>query len=86
MDNRTNIQPTGGGGIGDANNVNGRASSPSQPAAAPAAATSQYPRTFYRRQLPSQLISFSSPEGRAVFASAMASGGTYSFFPLIEQL
>eukprot|EP00579_Thalassiosira_antarctica_P017149 CAMPEP_0201948696 /NCGR_PEP_ID=MMETSP0903-20130614/55593_1 /ASSEMBLY_ACC=CAM_ASM_000552 /TAXON_ID=420261 /ORGANISM="Thalassiosira antarctica, Strain CCMP982" /LENGTH=448 /DNA_ID=CAMNT_0048491885 /DNA_START=73 /DNA_END=1419 /DNA_ORIENTATION=+ len=45
-----------------------------------------FPRTFYRRQLPSTSISFSSPEGRGVFASAMASGGTHSFFPLIEQL
>ena len=45
-----------------------------------------FPRTFYRRQLPSTTISFSSPEGREVFASAMANGGTHSFFPLIEQL
>lgn len=45
-----------------------------------------FPKTFYRRQLPSTSISFSSPEGRVVFASAMASGGTYTFFPLIEQL
>lgn len=51
-----------------------------------AATTSTFPRTFYRRQLPSTAISFSSPEGRAVFATAMANGGTYTFFPLIEQL
>lgn len=43
-------------------------------------------KTFYRRVLPSTAISFSSSEGRAIFASAMASGGTYSFFSLIEQL
>eukprot|EP00581_Thalassiosira_minuscula_P003007 CAMPEP_0183743178 /NCGR_PEP_ID=MMETSP0737-20130205/65081_1 /TAXON_ID=385413 /ORGANISM="Thalassiosira miniscula, Strain CCMP1093" /LENGTH=615 /DNA_ID=CAMNT_0025978787 /DNA_START=169 /DNA_END=2017 /DNA_ORIENTATION=- len=61
---------------------------PSAPATAPTAAapSSSFPRTFYRRQLPSTCISFSSSEGRAVFASAMANGGTYSFFPLIEQL
>ncbi|KAL7539224.1 hypothetical protein ACHAWF_006342 [Thalassiosira exigua] len=45
-----------------------------------------FPRTFYRRQLPSTSVSFSSPEGRAVFASAMARGGAHAFFPLIEQL
>lgn len=28
----------------------------------------------------------SPPVAKAVFASAMANGGTYSFFPLIEQL
>ena len=48
--------------------------------------TQTYSKTFYRRQLPETAISFSSPKGREVFASAMASGGTYSFFPLIEQL
>ncbi len=45
-----------------------------------------FPRTFYRRKLPSTLISFSSPEGRRVFQSAVASGGVASFFSLIEQL
>ncbi|KAL9187537.1 hypothetical protein ACHAXT_001640 [Thalassiosira profunda] len=55
---------------------------PSSPPPSPGAK-----RTFYRRQLPTDTcISFSSPEGRAVFATAMANGGTYSFFPLIEQL
>jgi len=48
--------------------------------------TQTYSKTFYRRQLPETAISFSSPKGREVFASAMASGGTSSFFPLIEQL
>ena len=43
-------------------------------------------KTFYRRTLPSTAISFSSREGKAIFASAMASGGTNSFFSLIEQL
>jgi len=45
-----------------------------------------FPRTFYRRKLPSTLISFSSPEGRQVFQSAVANGGVASFFSLIEQL
>jgi len=40
--------------------------------------TQTYSKTFYRRQLPETAISFSSPKGREVFASAMASGGTYS--------
>ena len=48
--------------------------------------TQTYSKTFYRRQLPETAISFSSPKGREIFASAMASGGTFSFFPLIEQL
>ena len=42
--------------------------------------------TFYRRPLPPNAVAFSSPEGRAVFASALASGGAQAFFPLIEQL
>ena len=46
----------------------------------------EFPKTFYRRQLPSTTISFSSTQGRQVFASAMKNGGTYTFFPLIEQL
>jgi hypothetical protein len=44
------------------------------------------PRTYYRRRLPSTSVSFSSPGGRAVFASALAGRGARSFFPLIEQL
>lgn len=43
-------------------------------------------KTFYRRTLPSTLVSFSSTEGRQLFASAMTSGGTFAFFSLIEQL
>jgi hypothetical protein len=42
--------------------------------------------TFYRRQLPETVVSFSSNEGRSIFASAMATGGTRAFFALIEQL
>jgi hypothetical protein len=44
------------------------------------------PTTFYRRQLPDSVISFSSSEGRSIFASALACGGTHTFFALIEQL
>lgn len=43
-------------------------------------------RTFYRRQLPDTVISFSSAEGKRLFASALAGGGAHTFFPLIEQL
>mmetsp|Transcript_24324 Transcript_24324/g.38171 ORF Transcript_24324/g.38171 Transcript_24324/m.38171 type:complete len:453 (-) Transcript_24324:551-1909(-) len=43
-------------------------------------------RTFYRRTLPSSLTSFSSVEGKEIFASAMSTGGTSAFFSLIEQL
>lgn len=43
-------------------------------------------RTFYRRTLPSSLTSFSSIEGKEIFASAMSTGGTSAFFSLIEQL
>jgi len=40
---------------------------------------------LYRRPLPPGLISFASPEGRAVFDSAREEGGLEAFFPLIEQ-
>lgn len=43
-------------------------------------------RTFYRRTLPNTLTSFSSIEGKKIFASAMSTGGTSAFFSLIEQL
>jgi len=43
-------------------------------------------RTFYRRQLPDTVISFSSAEGKRLFAIALAGGGAHTFFPLIEQL
>jgi hypothetical protein len=46
----------------------------------------KFPKTFYRRRLPSSSISFSSTEGRDIFASAFSTGGTYALFPLIEQL
>ncbi|KAL3795988.1 hypothetical protein HJC23_013045 [Cyclotella cryptica] len=42
--------------------------------------------TFYRKELPSNAISFSSGEGRMIFESAMSRGGAFTFFALIEQL
>ena len=41
--------------------------------------------TLYRRPLPSDAIAFSSPEGRELFAEALASGGLDGYFPLAEQ-
>jgi glutathione gamma-glutamylcysteinyltransferase len=41
--------------------------------------------TLYRRPLPSEAIAFSSPEGRQVFAEALAAGGLDGYFPLAEQ-
>jgi glutathione gamma-glutamylcysteinyltransferase len=41
--------------------------------------------TLYRRPLPAGTIAFSSPEGRAIFAEALAHGGLEGYFPLAEQ-
>jgi hypothetical protein len=41
--------------------------------------------TLYRRPLPQGAIAFSSPEGREVFAEALASGGLDGYFLLAEQ-
>eukprot|EP00941_MAST-03F_sp_MAST-3F-sp1_P004408 g4408.t1 len=41
--------------------------------------------TLYRRSIPDSCVAFSSPEGRGIFATAMAAGATDAFFPLIEQ-
>lgn len=41
--------------------------------------------TFYRRPLPDDLVSFSSPEGRALFREALALGGMEGWFPLAEH-
>jgi glutathione gamma-glutamylcysteinyltransferase len=41
--------------------------------------------TFYRRPLPDGAIAFSSPEGRRIFAEALAMGGLDGYFPLAEQ-
>ena len=41
--------------------------------------------TLYRRPLPADAVAFSSPEGRVVFAEALASGGLDGYFPLAEQ-
>ncbi len=42
-------------------------------------------QTLYRRPLPADAIAFSSPEGRQVFAEALAAGGLQGYFPLAEQ-
>lgn len=41
--------------------------------------------TVYRRALPDSAIAFSSPEGRRLFAEALAAGGMDGYFPLAEQ-
>ena len=43
------------------------------------------PTTLYRRTLPADTIPFSSPEGRRIFADALASGGMDGYFRLAEQ-
>ena len=46
---------------------------------------SQPHKSFHKRELPSSLVSFSSPEGRKLFKEALAAGTLESFFPLSEQ-
>lgn len=41
--------------------------------------------TLYRRPLPDGTIAFASPEGRAIFAEALAAGGLSGYFALAEQ-
>jgi glutathione gamma-glutamylcysteinyltransferase len=41
--------------------------------------------TLYRRALPIEAIAFSSPEGRELFAEALAARGMDGYFPLAEQ-
>ena len=41
--------------------------------------------TLYRRPLPAEAIAFSSDEGRALFAEALAAGGLGGYFALAEQ-
>lgn len=41
--------------------------------------------TLYRRPLPADTVGFSSPEGRRLFAEALAAGGLDGYFPLAEQ-
>ena len=43
------------------------------------------PTSFHKRELPSSLISFSSPQGKALFRESMLAGTMESFFPLSEQ-
>ena len=41
--------------------------------------------TIYRRQLRPPAVEFSSPEGRRLFAEALAEQGLDGYFPLSEQ-
>jgi glutathione gamma-glutamylcysteinyltransferase len=41
---------------------------------------------FHRRPLPSDLVDFTSSEGRALLADALAAGTAGAFFPLVAQL
>ncbi len=41
--------------------------------------------TFYRRPLPSELVAFSSEEGRRLFREALSAGTMEGYFPLSEQ-
>jgi len=43
------------------------------------------PNSLYRRPLPADTIPFSSPEGRRIFADALATGGMDGYFRLAEQ-
>ena len=43
-------------------------------------------QALYRRPLPVEAIAFSSPEGRHVFAAALASHGLEGYFPLAERV
>lgn len=59
---------------------------PTPPAPAPPAAPPSYlHRTVFRRPLNPPAVAFSSPEGRALFQRALASGTAEGFFPLVEQ-
>lgn len=42
-------------------------------------------QSLYRRPLPANAIAFASPEGRQVFAEALAAGGLEGYFALAEQ-
>jgi Phytochelatin synthase len=42
-------------------------------------------QTLYRRPLPADTIAFSSPDGRGIFAEALAARGLEGYFPLAEQ-
>lgn len=43
----------------------------------------RYVSSFFRRKLPENLISLSSPQGRRLFREAMDSGHTENFFDLV---
>ena len=41
--------------------------------------------SFYKREAPSHLISFSSEHGRKIFTDALNCGHMQNYFPLIQQ-
>jgi glutathione gamma-glutamylcysteinyltransferase len=41
--------------------------------------------SFYRRELPAELVEFASPEGRVLFREALAAGTMEGYFALAEQ-
>jgi glutathione gamma-glutamylcysteinyltransferase len=43
------------------------------------------PHSHHRRPLPPDTIEFSSPQGRTLFAEALAQGGMHGYFKLAEQ-
>lgn len=44
------------------------------------------PNSFYRRQLPRNLVELSSTEGKSRFKAALESGNAEAFFPLVSQM
>ncbi|EEB09317.1 phytochelatin synthetase [Schizosaccharomyces japonicus yFS275] len=51
----------------------------------PSAAVNSVPRTFYKRQLPSQCTAFDSTEGKRLFMQALQEGGMENYFSLAQQ-
>jgi len=44
------------------------------------------PTSFYMRELPKEhLVGYDTPEGKCLFAKALAEGGLEAFFPLSQQ-
>ncbi len=41
--------------------------------------------SYYRRELPRELVALESPEGRKLFAEALTAGHLEAFFPLVAQ-
>jgi glutathione gamma-glutamylcysteinyltransferase len=58
---------------------------PAAPCRSPGAHHLPMMETLYRRPLPADAVTFSSREGRQLFAEALAAGGLDGYFPLAEQ-